>query len=239
MTLPTPELTTTATVVHTMALLARPSLDAPARDIVWRDTVLVSSGVTAGFLQLTDRHGRHGYFPAAACLPHAVGSEDAPHHTQVVQPIMLYRQPQPGGQYVAAPDAPPAIWLVLPGDPLTLLGYEQSFVLIQRADGRVGYLPAQLCTNGRQSQARRSFDLGSALLGAAWFGSQAFVLSGLLAGLELTSPLELWYLRAMLVAALILLLWLASPRRVSARSFAVGIGSSYLLIELIRGLVWL
>jgi len=214
-----------------MALLSQPTLDASVQAIAWQGTVIDHKEVTFGFFRLTDLHGQHSYLPAAACLPQAVGSDDAPFHTEVVQPINLYRQPQPGSQYLTSPDASPMAWLVLPQDPLILLGYEQNFALIQRADGRVGYIPTQLCTTVRPNQSRQSFDASSALLGIMWCVSQALILPSLLAQAQLTTLFELWYLRSMLITALFTLLWFAGSQRVSTRSFAIGIAAAYLLIE--------
>lgn len=228
---PTLQLAKTVTVVHTIACFSQPALDAAVQAIAWQDSVLDYAEVTAGFFRLTDAHGHHSYLPTAACLPHAMGRHDAPCYTEVVQPVTLYRQPLPGNQYVAVAESSPMAWFVFPGDPLLLLGYAQHFALIQRADGRIGYVPVQLCTTLHPPEARPLFDPATALLGMLWCGSQALILPQVVGQPQLTMFFDLWYLRFIGMTALILLLWFAGAKRMRPRSFALGIAGAYLLLE--------
>ncbi len=129
----------------------RPMLDAPVIAFIWRSTTVIADRLTNGFWHVTHPDGKQGFLAAAACVPQAVGSEEAPMQTQVVQAIVLYREPKPGGQYQPQPGMPRATQMVLPSDTLTLLGRDKRFVLIQELNGRLGYVP--LCSAPTHQQS--------------------------------------------------------------------------------------
>jgi hypothetical protein len=225
------------TVVHSMPLLREPMLDAPVIAFIWRSTTVIADRLTNGFWHVTHPDGRQGFLAAAACVPQAVGSEEAPMQTQVVQAIILYREPKPGGQYPPQPGMPRATQMVLPSDNLTLLGRDKQFVLIQELNGRLGYVPLLLCADASTiaAQQRRLFDLSFVLGGIGWFGLQVPVLSTLSSQLHIVADPYQIFVRLAFVAGVVLLLWFGSSQRLFGRSFAIGITIAYALLEVLSG----
>lgn len=124
-------------VVHATALLAAPALGADAVGLVEAEERLACLGRANGFFQVA-RGGRAGYVPAALCEPLAVRARGAHPSTRLVQPVALYTNPAPGYQSSQR-------WIVAPDEPVALIAPAGRFVLVQRASGQRGYVPAVLC----------------------------------------------------------------------------------------------
>ncbi|HEU4327171.1 MAG TPA: hypothetical protein VFS21_28785 [Roseiflexaceae bacterium] len=280
-------------VVHAVALLEEPQMGARALALIEAGAQLAPLEKRDGFVAVNGPGGALGFVPAAACAPLAHQDLSI---IRVSQPVMFYRAPIPGGQFVAGvPDAggdplaageevrllardgdmllvqrasgpvgyvrgydtnAPALLkdtpahlavvnptrllgisdagrrrlMVLPEDILLRLGRDRNFLLVQREDGRVGFVPALL---GGEETVAGGFDLSMAVLGFAWmmlnwsgiavaidqFGLTVGGLGGL-AGL-------------LLVLGLVAALWFASPRPALARPFGVGILLTYGLLHLL------
>jgi hypothetical protein len=199
-----------------------------ARWIVAKDELLRVLGREGRFVRVQRADGQVGYLPQALCRE-STAAHGAPPIVRAVQPVSLYSDPAPGSQLDSR-------WIVSPGEPLLLLGHDGRFALVQRQDGRLGYVPSALCGQPVADAivAVGPVDLGWIALGGGWgmanWGGVAAALS--------QPPFDA-ALRPFLGLGLVLgaaaLLWLGSRRRLAARSFAVGLLLAYALLHLLGG----
>lgn len=185
--------------------------------IVRPDESLVVLGQEKRFLQVRRPDGQVGYVPEMLCerAGHLLGGLRV---TRVRQPIALYSNPAPGGQFSSER-------IVAPREQLLVLGEDGDFKLIQREGGAIGYVPAALCGPAMADALLRAgpIDLGWIGLGLLWAMSN---LGLLLLGLREAAPVsgELWpYVGIGIALALAAALWFVSPRPYAARSFAIGV----------------
>lgn len=137
-------------VVHPIALLAMPALGSAVRAFLDSGETLIAGQARDGFIEVQTPLGQRGFVPAAACTPLAVGTDENVSEISVGQPVVLYRNPVPGTQFAADSAQDARWWMVLPKDPLMLLGRDQAFALVQWIDGEIGYIPVRVCP-GRRS----------------------------------------------------------------------------------------
>ncbi|MBV9791655.1 MAG: hypothetical protein JOZ51_25890, partial [Chloroflexi bacterium] len=126
-------------------------------------------------------------------------------------------------------------WMVLPEDPLVLLGRDQSFVLVQCSDGRVGYLPASVCEPGENSllfSRIDPFNFGCFVVGGALFSGNWMVINGQLWVIEQFFGSLSIYLVSLIVFGIAASLWWLGSPRAAARSFALGMVLSYAIMVL-------
>lgn len=225
--------TTTIVVVHPMALLATPAVGGIVRGFVAAGDCLLAGQQEAGFVEVELPTGQRGFVPRAACGPLALNAAHSVSEVRVAQPVSLYRQPIPGTQFVDTPEHERNFWIILPEDRLLLLGRDQAFVLVQRADGRMGYVPAAIC--GIDNNNPDAFiplgplDLGWIGLGGGWFMPNWLAVKGMVEQAALGLALPVRYLEIALILGIVASLWSLTPRPRAARSFAVGIIMTYAL----------
>lgn len=209
-------------VVHPIALLATPSLGGEVRALLDNGETLIAGQAQDGFIEVQTLGAS-----AVLCLPQRVRRLRS-------APPKACRRPMLGSQspciviLCLAQDA--RAWMVLPEDPLVLLGRDQAFALVQCFDGRVGYIPAGLCGLSKDPEAFIPFgpiDIGWLVVGGAWFFPNGLVVKNVfLIEVPFFAP-ALIYLESLLVLGMAAILWwLASPR-VAARSFTLGIAIAY------------
>lgn len=217
--------------MHTMPLLQAPGFGSPIVGLVWVGTTVTVEQRLHGFVVATTPDGQRGYLPAAACEPRALGDDTEPQSTRVIQPIWLYCQPQAGAQYPPTDADDPQRWLVLPTDRLLLLGRDELFVLVQRDDGQIGYVPAQLCASDAPAAGRPGFSLALALGGGVWVLPQLLALRSLTTWLQPLVGGAALPLRLLLLGGVVLALRLGARWSNGGRSFAIGLVSVAALIE--------
>ncbi len=245
-----------------------------------------------GFVAVAGPGGARGFVPAAACAPLA---QQDPGVIRLSQPVMFYRAPAPGRQFIASEAAPaggalapgdvlrllardgdmllvqrasgqvgyvhghdtdmptllgetparlavarPAFLLgisdagrrrlmVQPEDTLLRLGRDRNFLLVQREDGRVGFVPALL---GDEEVAKGGTRLSMAGLGFAWMMLNWTGIAAAIDGLGLVVGSLGGPAGLLLTLGLVAALWFASPRPALARPFGVGILLAYGLLHL-------
>lgn len=220
--------------IHPFAVLAEPALGSAVVALVASGEPIRPLRRQDGFFAIHYAADRVGYLPAAVCAPLAIGQPGSLAPLTIGQPIRMYRAPLPGAQFAVDPVAeqPEQPWLLRPGEELWLLGQDERFVLAQRADGSVGYIPAAVC--GSNAAIRSSGLLDGVRLD--WLG--AGLGYGLLNWLALDRAVavQVWadllpriYLGFGISLALALLLWLRGSPYQQARAFAVGIMIGYWL----------
>lgn len=222
-------------VVHSIALLDAPKLNAHPLALVSAGTELHPIATINGFLQVAHGEIERGYIPAAACMPLARGASGTPQETQVVQAVSLYNAPTPGQHYITHPGPERRNWLLNTKEHLLILGHDGAFALIQRNTGQIGYLPAILC--GLESLNDSilplgPIDLGWLILGASWFIPNCIGIWFILAGLRVAATSIMPTAGGIALAAGGSL-WLCSARRTKARSFAIGMGIMWGIISII------
>lgn len=223
----------TITVIHSMPLFSAPRLDAPVVAIVnegERGRLLSRSD---GFLHIRCEEGPEGFVPGASCAPQAIAAPKGSHPPlSVVQPVLLYCVPAPGGQFLDVDRR-----IVYPGDSLLALGKDGRFLFVQCEDGQLGYVPAVLCGQAAAlGEIIRigPIDLGWIVLGFGWALPN-------LSGIEFVLR-QAWlfdqFLRPFFFLGIVLAVMSAlclSPRRNAGRSFAIGLLLCYVLFHLISG----
>ncbi|MFL5802607.1 MAG: hypothetical protein ACJ8CR_12810 [Roseiflexaceae bacterium] len=197
--------------------------------IVRREETLVLLGHAQRFLHIRRPDGQIGYVPELLCEP-VIRLADGSQATRVRQPIALYNYPAPGGQF--SPDR-----IAATREQLLVLGEDSGFLLVQREDGALGYVPAVLCGPAMPDALLRAgpLDLGWIALGLLW---ALLNLGALLLGLRavaLVSAELLPYIGIASTLALVAALWFVSPRRYAARSLAIGVLLAYAMLYIDSG----
>lgn len=225
------------TLIHDSILLDQPSLNAQPVGMLRGEEQLDILANNNGFLHVACGNGRTGYVPAALCgaeaFPPVAG---ALRETLLTQPVKLYAQPTPGGQFLTAPDGNSFTWMVMQDEPLQVLGRSGDFVLVQRPAGQIGYVPAMLSRETLDPTGSRGervveiitwMGLGFFWLLLVWTGVYTW-LTRLFFITEAVRP----FLGLGLVVACVAGFWL-SRRRALARPFAVGVVVAYGLLHLV------
>ncbi|GAB4188834.1 MAG: hypothetical protein OHK0022_00930 [Roseiflexaceae bacterium] len=120
--------------------------------------------------------------------------------------------------------------MLLPEDPLLRLGRDRNFLLVQREDGRIGFVPALL---GGESDQADSFDLSMLGLGFGWMMLNWNGVAVVFGQIGLVNSTLAGAIGLLLVLCLVAALWFNSPRPALARPFAAGILCTYGLLHLI------
>lgn len=177
---------------------------------------------TGRFLKVQRQNGQLGYVPALICKKPIPSSG----RVALLQPVALYHSPTPGGQFVQ---------LLVPEEPLFVLGKDARFVLVQREDGRLSYVPAPLCGQASTETIFKvgRIDLGWIILGGGWTFFNWGALAELLRQTNLVDPFWKPYLALGILLGTAATLWLGSPRRLQACSFALGLLLCYAFLHLI------
>jgi hypothetical protein len=226
----------TVTIVHSTLLMEQPNFGAPPLELLWRGDHVISRGYIEGFLHAQRGQGQAGYVPAAICAPRAVEAPADIHPTtQVRQVVALYSHPVPGRQ--STPDLSQALapLLIYPDESLLVLGHDDRFTLVQRSNGQLGYIPTGLCDAGATLIGPLKVgpvDLGWMLAGGGWALLNWLAVMALLQPL-FPEPSLRPYAGLAVVLGVAVTLWLGSPRRRVARSFAAGFLVGYALAHLL------
>jgi hypothetical protein len=150
--------------------------------------------------------------------------------TFVSQPVALYFKPTAGSQFVPDLNDTAYQWMILPDEPLGVLGVEQNFVLVQRPNGQIGFVPKMLCKDVQLFAPTKTDKvlgaIGWAILGVGWAFWNWLGLFGVLQGLTFLEQSARAFVGIGVILAAMIVLWL-SPRKLMARSFAVGIVICY------------
>lgn len=220
-------------VIHPIALLTTPALGATVRALLASGDRLIPTQARDGFVEVQTATGQHGFVPAAACTPLAIGTAESVSDIKVAQPIALYRNPIPGTQFVVRSQQDARSWIILPEDQLVLLGRDQAFVLVQCIDGRIGYIPAGVCGLDKDPEAFipiGPIDIGWIVLGGAWFVPNWLVVKNELWAGSLIVISPSIYLDSLVVLSIAAALWWLGSGRIAARSFALGIAIAYIAL---------
>ena len=195
--------------------------------IVSTDETLLVIGREFKFVRVQRHDGQVGYVPELACGTIVAAGGPYP-TTRLRQPVALYSTPTPGGQLSAQ-------WIITPEETLLVLGGEQGFLLVQRDDGQLGFVPAALCGQALPEQLFKvgPLDLGWILIGSGWTWVNWIALAGVLRQTNLVSFELTPYLGLMVLMSIVGCLWLGSRRRYVARSFAIGTLLAYALLHLV------
>lgn len=221
-------------VVHPVGVLATPAFGAPVVTLLGAGDQVVASKYHDGFLAVECPEGPSGFIPAAVCAPLALGSSTASATIQVAQPVSLYCHPMPGKQFAANAGIEERAWLIVPEEHLTLLGYDSGFVLVQRDNAFLGYVPTSVCHphDLPHGIARRSrFDLGALLLGGALFIPNWLGLIRTFQEAQYFGVVAPQYLSLAVMLCVVGLLWRYGSPRTEARSFAIGVLIAYAIIR--------
>lgn len=214
-------------VVLQTTLYRNPQLGAQygARWLVQPDEplqILEDAGI---FRKIQRPNGQVGYVPTSLCRT-TFTAHGRPAVCQLAQTVALYRTPTPGGQFESH-------WRLDPSERLIELGRDKLFVLVQREDGELGYVPAALCGD-RDPEAilpLGAIDLGWIAVGGAW---GMINWSGAAVSIDqlhlFDAPLKP-YLGLAIVLGAAAALWLGGRKRLLARSFAVGVLLAYALLH--------
>jgi hypothetical protein len=195
--------------------------------IVSPDETLMVIGREFQFIRVKRQNGQIGYIPELACGTIVAAGGPYP-TTRLRQPVALYGTPAPGGQLSAE-------WIILPEETLLVLGGEQGFLLVQRDDGRLGFVPAALCGQPIPDQLFKAgpLDLGWIAIGGSWMCVNWIAVGGMLRQANLVGPALTPYIGVILLMGVVGCLWFGSRRRYVARSFAVGILLAYALLHFV------
>jgi hypothetical protein len=184
----------------------------------------------AGMFQKIQRpNGQVGYVPATLCRASSM-PRGGPAVYRLVQTVALYSNPTPGGQYES-------YWQIDPSERLLELGRDQRFVLIQRENGELGYVPSALCGQLIADTILQlgQIDLGWIVVGGGWgivnWGGLALSLYRLSIIDAMLKP----YIGLAIVLGVAAALWFGSRKRLVARSFAIGMLLAYALLHLSGG----
>lgn len=219
-------------VVQPVALYRRPERGSQflAPWIVPVDETLLVIGRESRFIRVQRSNGQTGYVPELACGTIAITAGAPYPTTRLRQPVALYSSPTPGDQLSSR-------WIVSPEETLLVLGGESGFVLAQRDDGQIGYVPAALCGKVAPDQIFHvgPVDLGWMALGGGWGLINWGGLAAGLLGLALVEAGLKPYVGLAALMGVAALLWFAGHRRTAARSFAIGLLLAYALLHLASG----
>jgi hypothetical protein len=213
-------------VIQPVSLYHNPSPgnQAAHKWIIAPDEQLQVVGLEGLFVQVQRASGQRGYIPALL-VDRAHRSQGT---TRVRQPVSLYHSPSPGSQYTL---------MVAPEETLLVLGKDNRFVLVQREDGQLGYVPAVLCGLAQSDVLLKAgpIDLGWVVLGGSWAminwpGLMMLIIASFFIDAQLRPYLGLATLLGAAAA-----LWFAGRRRMVARSFAIGILLCYAFLHLDSG----
>lgn len=161
-----------------------------------------------------------GVIPRTVCT--AIARTERGQFTRVTEPVLLHRVPSPNGQLA---------W-VSPAEQLTVLGRDSAYLLVQRDDGRLGFLPQEHIGTPVAGTILRlgPIDLGWITIGSGWALVNWFGIGVLIE--EILPPASI--LRPyVLLAVVVLVVGLIAfgPRRLLGRSFAIGIILTYLFLH--------
>jgi hypothetical protein len=214
-------------VVQPVSLYRHPSAGSQfaAPWIVSPDETLQVIGREFQFVRVQRQNGQTGYVPALACGT-IVATRGPYPITRLRQPVALYGTPAPGGQISSE-------WIVAPEETLLVLGGDSSFLLVQRDDGRLGFVPAALCGDSTPEQIFKvgRLDLGWIAIGGGWLWANWIAVAGALRRSNLASPVFTPFIGLALLLGIAALLWFGSRRRYVARSFAIGTLLAYALLH--------
>lgn len=216
-----------AHVAQTVALYRAPAPGQQygARWLVQPGERLRVLGEAGMFRQVQRPDGQIGYVPATLCK-NTRRSFDNSVVCELVQTVSLYASPAPGAQFESH-------WQIDPSEPLLELGRAERFVLIQRESGELGYVPAALVGQHIPEALVPvgPFDLGWIAVGGGWalvnWTGLALAIGRLV---PLGTPIQP-ALGLAIVLGVAATIWLASHRRMLARSFALGMLLAYALMH--------
>jgi hypothetical protein len=216
-------------VIQPVSLYHNPSPGSQAAHkwIIPPDEQLLVVGTGGSFVQIQRANGQRGYIPTILA-DRTPPSQDT---IRVRQPVSLYHSPSPGSQYTM---------LVAPEETLLILGKDDRFVLVQREDGQLGYVPAVLCGQVESDVLLKTgpIDLGWVIVGGSWALINWSGLAALIdASFFIDAPLKP-YLGLAALLGIAAALWFASRRRLVARSFTVGLLLCYAFLHLVSGGSW-
>lgn len=172
------------------------------------------------YLLIQRTSGQTGYVRAADCDVNETGQ------AHVKKPVSLQLLP-PGAQ---------AAHLVLPGEQMLRLGRDGNFLLVQREQGQLGYVPAVLCGEPPSSDTIIKvgpLDLGWVLLGGGWALINWLSVASILGSSLLLDDALRPVVGIALVLVVAALLWLVSRRQPMARSVALGALLCYALLHVL------
>jgi hypothetical protein len=185
---------------------------------------------TAGmFRKIQRQNGQAGYVPATLCR-FRYGASGEPVFCRLVQTVALYSSPTPGGQYESH-------WQIDPSERLLELGREGRFVLIQRENGELGYVPSALIGQMIADTILQigPVDLGWIVVGGGWGIANWGGLALSLYRLPIIDVLLKPYIGLAIVLGVAAALWFSSRKRLIARSFAIGVLLAYALLHFNSG----
>jgi hypothetical protein len=188
--------------------------------------VLEAAGM---FRKIQRPNGQIGYVPATLCrLNYA--PRRGPAVYRLVQTVALYSSPTPGGQYESR-------WQIDPSERLLELGRDERFVLTQRENGELGYLPIALCGEliADTILPIGSIDLGWIAVGGGWGIVNWGGLALSLYRLQIIDAMLKPYIGLAIVLSVAAALWFSSRKRLVARSFAIGMLLAYALLHFNSG----
>jgi SH3-like domain-containing protein len=177
------------------------------------------------FRKIQRPNGQVGYVPATLCRTTRT-AHGHPTACQLAQTVALYRTPTPGGQFESH-------WRLDPIEPLIELGRGKQFVLVQRENGELGYVPAALCGD-RDPEAilpLGRIDLGWIAVGGGWGIVNWAGVAVALAQLNLLDTALRPYVGLSILLGVAAALWLIGRKPLLARSFAIGVLLAYALLH--------
>ncbi len=184
--------------------------------------VLEAAGM---FRKIQRSNGQIGYVPTTLCRFNS-GARGEPVFCRLVQPVALYSSPTPGGQYESR-------WQIDPSEQLLELGRDERFVLIQRENGELGYLPIAVCGQliAEAIVPVGPIDLGWIVVGGGWGVVNWGGLALSLYRLQVIDVMLKPYLGLAIVLGVAAALWFGSRKRLVARSFAIGVLLAYAVLH--------
>ena len=200
-----------------------------ARWLIYPDEALRVLEAAGMFRKIQRQNGQTGYVPATLCR-FSYGASGEPVFCRLVQTVALYSSPTPGGQYESH-------WQIDPSERLLELGRDQRFVLIQRENGELGYLPIALCGQLIADAILQigPVDLGWIAVGGGWGIVNWGGLALSLYRLQIIDALLKPYIGLAIVLGVAAALWFSSRKRLVARSFAIGVLLAYALLHFNSG----
>lgn len=200
-----------------------------ARWLVRPDEPLLVLEAAGMFRKIQRPNGQVGYVPATLCRA-SYTPRGGPAVYRLVQTVALYSSPAPGGQYESR-------WQIDPGEQLLELGRDERFVLVQRENGELGYLPVALCGQAIVDSILPvgPIDLGWIAVGGGWGIVNWGGLALSLYRLEIVDAVLKPYIGLAVVLGVAAALWFGGRRRLVARSFAIGVLLAYALLHISGG----
>jgi len=200
-----------------------------ARWLIHPDEALRVLETAGKFRKIQRQNGQTGYVPATLCR-FGYGAAGEPIFCRLVQTVALYSSPTPGGQYESR-------WQIDPSERLLELGRDGRFVLIQRENGELGYLPVALCGQLIADAILQigPVDLGWIAVGGGWGIVNWGGLALSLYRLQIIDVVLKPYIGLAIVLGVAAALWFSSRKRLVARSFAIGVLLAYALLHFNSG----